>query len=144
VKTKTYQFTTLKVASIAIMAAIGVFSFAVLGGPVPEKQTDAGSVSAPGPVSITMSEEKPLQQARCATPLAATQLGSIVGVCSMLVTGLAVAALVIPFGLCSISLLRRTSSLESGRVRCLAEPVSGHKQEQEDPGVAKPFLAGVE
>ena len=143
-KTKTYQFTTLKVASIATMAAIWVFSFAVLGGPVPEKQTDDGSVSAPGPVSITLSEEKPLQQARFVMPLAATQPGSIVGICSMLMTGLAVAALVIPFGLCSISLLRRTSTLESRRFRGLAEPVSDQLEEQQDPGVAKPVLAGLE
>ena len=143
-KTKTYQITTLKKASIAILAATWVLSFAVLGGPVPQKQTDDGSVSLSGPLSASLTEGQFSQQARHDTRSAATRLGSIVGVSSMMVTGLAVGALVIPFGLSSISLLRRNSTLESRRVGCLAERVSDQKEEQDDPAVAKPVLAGVE
>jgi hypothetical protein len=144
VKTKTYQITTLKKASIAILAATWVLSFAVLGGPVPQKQTDDGSVRPSGPLSTSLAEGQFSQQARHDAPWSATQLGSIAGVCSMMVTGLAVGALVIPFGLSSISLLRRTSTLESRRVHCAAQRVSDQKEERDDPAVAKPVLAGVE
>jgi len=144
VKTKAYQITTLKKASIAILAATWVLSFAVLGGPVPQKQTDDGSVSPSGQLSTSLTEGQFLQQARHDTPSTATQLGSIVGIWSMMTTGLAVGALVIPFGLSSISLLRRNSTLESRRVGCLAQRVSDQKEEQGDPAEQKPVLAGVE
>lgn len=92
------------------MAATWILSFAVLGSPAVERRMDS-----PGN-GLTRTVEKTE-----GTPSSSSGLHSILGIGSMVVTGLAVAALVLPFGLSSVSLLRRTITLEA-RVRRLTTP----------------------
>ena len=65
----------------------------------------------------------------------------MIAVCSLVMTGLAVAALVLPFGLSSISLLRRTITLES-QVTHLARRTSAQLEEQAEPDTQSLLLQG--
>lgn len=117
-------------ASIAIVGATWVLSFAVLGSPSLEKPTGESGVSAVLPADAALVNSA-----------AATQPTSMMAGCSLVMTGLAVAALVLPFGLSSISLLRRTTTLES-RVTHLARRTSAQLEEQAEPDTQSLLLQG--
>ena len=110
-KSKKHRISPRRAGSIAALAATWIFSVAVLGSPAVERHAD----SSESPALVRMVEKTDRASSNSTGRHSFASIGSIT------VTGLAMAALALPFGLCNVSLLRRTMTLGS-RVRHLATP----------------------